>query len=236
MPLRRLAPSGEDDKQATLTRIRSFWEKLSGPERQQILFIDDPDLVKQLYKLNLSLLCVGLMQRHLKAPAKITAAAPKANSDSSGALALNASDPAAGKDPIASADVTEEKKLFVQPTTVALEKAYELLEAMEFMDIGTGTEPLMNKDLKVTELILILNVEYLSGILTVKSELVDDPARLFALVDDVLRGFLTTVHVLPEEHFRALFVKESEVISSWEDYERIIGMLIEQVCGHLMLC
>lgn len=73
-------------------------------------------------------------------------------------------------------------------------------------------------------------MDLLSGILTVKSELVDEPARLFALVGDVLRGFLTTVHVLPEDQFHALFVKESEVISSWEDYERIIGMLIEQVC------
>lgn len=144
MPMRRLTPSGEDDKLATLSRIRSFWEKLSGPERQQILFIDDPDLVKQLYKLNLSLLCVGLMQRHLKAPAKSTAVTSKTNADSSGALTSQASDPAAAtsesKEPAASTDAAE-MKATAQSTAVALpEKAYELLEAMEFMDIGTGTE------------------------------------------------------------------------------------------------
>lgn len=166
MPVRRLTPSGEDDKLATLTRIRSFWEKLSGPERQQILFIDDPDLVKQLYKLNLSLLCVGLMQRHLKAPAKSMAVASKANSDSTS----TAPDPAAAtsesKQLVASTDEAE-KKAAVQSTAVAPpEKAYELLEAMEFMDIGTGTEPPLGEDLKeVTELTFNLGfiIRYLDG-------------------------------------------------------------------------
>ncbi|GLD99405.1 hypothetical protein PINS_up008124 [Pythium insidiosum] len=75
---------------------------------------------------------------------------------------------------------------------------------MEFMDLGTG-------------------------ILTMKSELVEDPERLFALASAVLHGFLQSLFVLPEQQFHDLFVKESDVINTWEDYERLIAMLVEQL-------
>ncbi|GLD99404.1 hypothetical protein PINS_up008123 [Pythium insidiosum] len=54
-------------------RIRAYWEALSITERSQVLFVDEAELVTQLYKLNLSLLCVGLMQRHLKTPRRVNA-------------------------------------------------------------------------------------------------------------------------------------------------------------------
>lgn len=62
-----------------------------------------------------------------------------------------------------------------------------------------------------------------------KSELVEDPDRLFTLVGDVLFGFVSSIHVLGEKQFYNLFVTESEVINSWEDYQRLIAMLVEQV-------
>lgn len=62
-----------------------------------------------------------------------------------------------------------------------------------------------------------------------KSELVEDTDRLFTLVGDVLFGFVTSIHVLGEKQFYDLFVTESEVINSWEDYQRLIAMLVEQL-------
>ncbi|KAJ0403800.1 hypothetical protein P43SY_003897 [Pythium insidiosum] len=156
-------------------RIRAYWEALSVTERSQVLFVDEPELVTQLYKLNLSLLCVGLMQRHLKAPRRATSGCANASTTSQ-----------------------------VREPEAADEKAFELLEAMEFMDLGTG-------------------------ILTMKSELVEDPERLFALAGAVLHGFLGSPFVLPEQQFHDLFVKESDVINTWEDYERLIAMLVEQL-------
>ncbi|KAI9989280.1 hypothetical protein PInf_019441 [Phytophthora infestans] len=86
----------------------------------------------------------------------------------------------------------------------SLEDTYVLLEAMEFMDIGTG-------------------------FLTVKTELAEDTDRLFTLVGDVLAGFLTSTHVLTKSSFNKLFVTESETINTWADYQRLIAMLVEQV-------
>jgi hypothetical protein len=160
----------------TATRLRAYWETLSALERQQVLFLDEPELVKQLYKLNLSLLCVGLMQRHLKNPIK--------NLSSNSSII--------------------QRQTKTQSSTSSDEKTYELLEAMEFMDIGTG-------------------------ILTVKSDLVEEPARLFDLVSGVCYGFLSTLHLLDEKQFLELFVKESEVISTWDEYQMLIGMLLEQL-------
>eukprot|EP00644_Phytophthora_capsici_P010617 jgi/Phyca11/116497/e_gw1.30.312.1 len=151
-------------KFAVLHSVRHYWDQLSANERQQILFLDEPELVKQLYKLNLSLLCVGLMQRHLKSSNRT-----------------------------ATDTVNNPKKV-----------TYELLEAMEFMDIGTG-------------------------ILTVKTELTEDTDRLFTLVGDVLEGFLTSIHVLTESNFNKLFVVESETINTWANYQRLIAMLVEQL-------
>ncbi|EEY57655.1 uncharacterized protein PITG_00217 [Phytophthora infestans T30-4] len=157
---------GEDGR-AVPTSIRRYWDQLSVSERQQILFLDEADLVKQLYKLNLSLLCVGLMQRHLRASNR------------------------------AATDTTAASKKVAADT-------YVLLEAMEFMDIGTG-------------------------FLTVKTELAEDTDRLFTLVGDVLAGFLTSTHVLTKSSFNKLFVTESETINTWADYQRLIAMLVEQL-------
>ncbi|RHY54522.1 hypothetical protein DYB37_010142 [Aphanomyces astaci] len=139
-------------------RVNAYWNGLTVTERQSVLFLDEADLVKQLYKLNFSLLCVGLMQRRLK----------KASSSSD------------------------------EPT-------YELLEAMEFMDIGTG-------------------------IMTVKNELVQDghaPA-LFELIQASLHGFLAQPHVLSDKDFTQLFFHDSEGVSSWDEYQHLIAMLLEQ--------
>ncbi|TMW56592.1 hypothetical protein Poli38472_006602 [Pythium oligandrum] len=193
--------TGELSTGETLARIRAYWEHLTASERLQILFVDDPELVKQLYKLNWSLLCVGLMQRHLKSP-------KRAQGVSGGAGNV----PKVPASESASVDDTEQQKSTNEAATDAVaasdssadEKTYELLEAMEFMDIGTG-------------------------ILTVKSELVEDPNRLFELVGAVFPGFLSTIHQLSETQFQDLFIKESEVISSWEGYECLIAMLVEQL-------
>uniref|UniRef100_M4BTB6 Uncharacterized protein n=1 Tax=Hyaloperonospora arabidopsidis (strain Emoy2) TaxID=559515 RepID=M4BTB6_HYAAE len=83
---------------------------------------------------------------------------------------------------------------------------------MEFMDIGTG-----------------MRSSELCSILTVKTELAEDTDRLFTLVEEVLEGFLTSVHVLKESKFIKLFVTESETINSWPNYQRLIAMLVEQL-------
>ncbi|KAG6610247.1 uncharacterized protein IUM83_00027 [Phytophthora cinnamomi] len=197
-----------DDSTAVLKSIRGYWEQLSVNERQQILFLDEPELVKQLYKLNLSLLCVGLMQRHLKttnrtatdtsaASKKTTAASATTTETVVPKVASSAAVPMA-QDRAATPSQTR------AVTDTSSEKTYELLEAMEFMDIGTG-------------------------ILTVKTELAEDTARLFTLVGEVLAGFLTSIHVLTESNFTKLFVTESETINTWANYQRLIGMLVEQL-------
>ncbi|ETM47640.1 hypothetical protein L914_07709 [Phytophthora nicotianae] len=193
----------EEDGGAVLTSVRRYWEQLSVNERQQILFLDEAELVKQLYKLNLSLLCVGLMQRHLKTSNR-TATDAVANNKKAAAVASKTT---ASKS-VASTPVVQEQAA-TQPsaraaTDTSLEKTYELLEAMEFMDIGTG-------------------------ILTVKTELAEDTDRLFTLVGDVLAGFLTSIHVLTESNFNKLFVTESETINTWANYQRLIAMLVEQL-------
>uniref|UniRef100_K3WG94 Uncharacterized protein n=1 Tax=Globisporangium ultimum (strain ATCC 200006 / CBS 805.95 / DAOM BR144) TaxID=431595 RepID=K3WG94_GLOUD len=204
-----------DEDSSVANRIRRYWEQLSANERQQILFVDEPDLVKQLYKLNLSLLCVGLMQRHLKMPLRsaVTKSASKMATTPRPTPSLAAIEdtptaaPPTGDTPAST--LTTENAVSKNASSIAeadpsAEKTYELLEAMEFMDIGTG-------------------------ILTVKSELVEDPGRLFSLVGEVLFGFVTTVHLLNEKQFLDLFVSESEVINTWEDYQRLIAMLVEQL-------
>ena len=135
--------SGREDGDVVLNSIRQYWKQLSSNERQQILFLDDPELVKQLYKLNLSLLCVGLMQRHLKtsvhrrvsgtaiADTKVVAVPA-----SVGTKGVTSTDAAAGTEQTA----TPPPVVRALPNTCT-EKTYELLEAMEFMDIGTGMRP-----------------------------------------------------------------------------------------------
>ncbi|KAF0716252.1 Aste57867_2940 [Aphanomyces stellatus] len=137
-------------------RVDAYWNGLTMTERQSVLFLDEAELVKQLYKLNFSLLCVGLMQRRLKKNAE-------------------------------------------EPT-------YELLEAMEFMDIGTG-------------------------IMTVKNELVQDGhvQALFALIQGSLHGFLVESHVLSDKDFQQLFFQDSEGISTWDEYQQLIAILLEQL-------
>lgn len=203
---------------ASAERVRQYWEQLSASERQQVLFLDEPDLVKQLYKLNLSLLCVGLMQRHLKAKAS-GAAVAAANGDKTQAKTMTSTVSKPSAQPAVAVAVAVPspvatpvaEQAAAKPVVRSLaaaddpsEKTYELLEAMEFMDIGTG-------------------------ILTVKNELVESTDRLFSLVGDVLSGFLSSVHVLTDAQFHSLFVTESEVINTWEDYQRLIAMLVEQV-------
>lgn len=139
--------SSESHDASTASRVRAYWEQLSAAERQQILFIDDPDLVKQLYKLNLSLLCVGLMQRHLKTPLRTAAAAsstakgaapaaPSASAITSSSACT--SDAGGTKPPLPAATTTAAEPVPSVAPAAAAEKTYELLEAMEFMDIGTG--------------------------------------------------------------------------------------------------
>ncbi|KAH9092451.1 hypothetical protein LEN26_018359 [Aphanomyces euteiches] len=137
-------------------RVDAYWKSLSVNERQSVLFLDEADLVKQLYKLNFSLLCVGLMQRRLKKNAE-------------------------------------------EPT-------YELLEAMEFMDIGTG-------------------------IMTVKNELVQDAQihSLFGLIQESLHGFLVQPYVLTDKEFHQLFFQDSESVTSWDEYQHLIAILLEQL-------
>ncbi|KAL4087229.1 hypothetical protein PRIC1_013126 [Phytophthora ramorum] len=205
-PLTTTRRSGEEDGAAVLKSIRHYWEQLSVNERQQILFLDEPELVKQLYKLNLSLLCVGLMQRHLKTSNRTA-------TDASTAKAKTAATVTSKNVPVAPATPVIQERTAAGTTTTpstraatdtSSEKTYELLEAMEFMDIGTG-------------------------ILTVKTELAEDTDRLFTLVGDVLVGFLTSIHVLTEANFNKLFVAESETINAWENYQRLIAMLVEQL-------
>ncbi|EQC28375.1 hypothetical protein SDRG_13922 [Saprolegnia diclina VS20] len=154
----------KQERQAAIPpRVQAYWRCLSATERQSVLFLDEADLVKQLYKLNFSLLCVGLVQRRLK----------KKKADEAG-----------GSD---------------EPT-------YELLEAMEFMDIGTG-------------------------IMTVKNELVQDDKvdTLFALVQENLRGFLSHTYVLGDGDFQQLFFRDSEAISTWDEYQHLVAILLEQL-------
>ncbi|KAG3167711.1 hypothetical protein PI126_g3684 [Phytophthora idaei] len=200
-----LTTTREEDGGAVLTSVRHYWKQLSVNERQQILFLDEPELVKQLYKLNLSLLCVGLMQRHLKTSNR-TATDTSVVSKTVSATTTSTIAPNAVN---STAVPVVQERAATQPSTRAatdtsLEKTYELLEAMEFMDIGTG-------------------------ILTVKTELAEDTDRLFTLVGDVLAGFLTSIHVLTENNFNKLFVTESETINTWANYQRLIAMLVEQL-------
>ncbi|KAL3671785.1 hypothetical protein V7S43_003694 [Phytophthora oleae] len=193
-----------EDGIAVLQSVRHYWEQLSVNERQQILFLDEPELVKQLYKLNLSLLCVGLMQRHLKTTNR---AATDTATNTKKMAAMAAITPASKVAPTTSP--TGQERAAAPPSTrsatdTSSERTYELLEAMEFMDIGTG-------------------------ILTVKTELAEDTERLFTLVGDVLAGFLTSIHVLTESNFNKLFVTESETINTWANYQRLIAMLVEQL-------
>ncbi|KAE9332634.1 hypothetical protein PF008_g14858 [Phytophthora fragariae] len=197
--------SGDGD---VLKSIRRYWEQLSVNERQQILFLDEPELVKQLYKLNLSLLCVGLMQRHLKTTNRTTTDTSAASKKATVTAAIMT------ETEVPEVVVSDAAPTLQEPaatlsqtragTDTSSEKTYELLEAMEFMDIGTG-------------------------ILTVKTELAEDTDRLFTLVGDVLAGFLTSIHVLTESNFNKLFVTESETINTWANYQRLIGMLVEQL-------
>ncbi|OQR81348.1 hypothetical protein THRCLA_11816 [Thraustotheca clavata] len=152
------------ERQSTIpVRVQAYWRQLSPTERQSVLFLDEADLVKQLYKLNFSLLCVGLMQRRLK---------KKSNEES----------------------------------IVKEEPTYELLEAMEFMDIGTG-------------------------IMTVKNELVQDDKvdTLFGLICGNLRGFLVHTHVLSDTEFQQLFFRDSESTSTWDEYQNLVAILLEQL-------
>ncbi|CAH0520068.1 unnamed protein product [Peronospora belbahrii] len=203
--------NGRQDGSAVRTCIRHYWEQLSVNERQQILFLDEPELVKQLYKLNLSLLCVGLMQRHLKTSNRTgvttgdknlvpLSTSNETNIETSNETNIETSTNASVvHDRIATLPRTRG-----QVSDMPSEKTYELLEAMEFMDISTG-------------------------ILTVKTELAEDTDRLFTLVGDVLEGFLTSIHVLTESNFNKLFVTESETINTWANYQRLIAMLVEQL-------
>jgi hypothetical protein len=145
-PERRSGHGGPEDGGAVLNSIRQYWELLSVNERQQVLFLDEPELVKQLYKLNLSLLCVGLMQRHLKTGRSATDKATDskkleaATATASTAMIATASSTSETQDRAASTPSTR------ATTDTSSEKTYELLEAMEFMDIGTGMQLLMWDD------------------------------------------------------------------------------------------
>ncbi|KAE9034476.1 hypothetical protein PR003_g8097 [Phytophthora rubi] len=197
-----------EDGAAELRSIRRYWEQLSVNERQQILFLDEPELVKQLYKLNLSLLCVGLMQRHLKTTNRTTTDTSAASKKATATAAITKGTEVPEVVVSDAAPTLQERAATPSQTRAGTdtspEKTYELLEAMEFMDIGTG-------------------------ILTVKTELAEDTDRLFTLVGDVLAGFLTSIHVLTESNFNKLFVTESETINTWANYQRLIGMLVEQL-------
>ncbi|KAI9916059.1 hypothetical protein PsorP6_008462 [Peronosclerospora sorghi] len=184
MKLTTSVSGGEDNRALVLENIRHYWDELSVSGRQEILFLEEPEMVKQLYKLNLSLLCVGLMQRHLKTSKRATKTAT-----------------------LPSTRIC---------TDTSSEKTYELLEAMEFMDIGTA----------IFSLTLVSRNE---GILTVKTELVENTDRLFTLVGNVLDGFLTSIHVLTDSNFNKLFVMESETINTWANYQCLIAMLVEQL-------
>lgn len=132
--------SNREDGAVVLKNVRDYWEHVSINERQQILFLDEPELVKQLYKLNLSLLCVGLMQRHLKTSNRIGAGC--ADNKSVAVSALMETKPIASTD----GPIVQERATVMQPrremSDTSSEKTYELLEAMEFMDISTGTQNL----------------------------------------------------------------------------------------------
>ncbi|POM71444.1 Hypothetical protein PHPALM_11989, partial [Phytophthora palmivora] len=125
-----------EDGAAVVKSIRHYWEQISVNERQQILFLDEPELVKQLYKLNLSLLCVGLMQRHLKTSNRTATDAATVNKK------VETTTTSVSKAAHATNESAVEERATTQPvmravTDTSLEKTYELLEAMEFMDIGT---------------------------------------------------------------------------------------------------
>lgn len=130
-----------DESSSVAPQIRKYWEQLSGNERQQILFIDEPDLVKQLYKLNLSLLCVGLMQRHLKTPLRPVAAVKSATPELTAAAVTPPQPEVSIKTTATEKGTALETKPSPAPAAAVEsqpEKTYELLEAMEFMDLGTG--------------------------------------------------------------------------------------------------
>ena len=136
-PLKTRRRDGEEGA-TVLKSIRYYWKHLSVNERQQILFLDEPELVKQLYKLNLSLLCVGLMQRHLKTSTRSVLSTAITDKK---VVAMSASTEAQTATLAGSSLVTDRKG--TPPSSCAVpnlfpEKTYELLEAMEFMDIGTG--------------------------------------------------------------------------------------------------
>ena len=81
---RRAGPSKQD--------ILRFWVEAPFDRRQCILSFDEPAIVKKLYKINLSLLCVGFMKQTMKSSDR--------NKDG--------------------------------------ERVFDLLEAMEFLDVDTG--------------------------------------------------------------------------------------------------
>ncbi|GMF09452.1 unnamed protein product [Phytophthora lilii] len=237
-PLTSTRHNGGDDGAEVLKSVRHYWEQLSVNERQQILFLDEPELVKQLYKLNLSLLCVGLMQRHLKTSNRTAAdavATTKKLTTAGGTAKATQSKVAPSTVPV----VQEQTVLPAQnrPATDPSEKTYELLEAMEFMDIGTGTPTC--RAVRLDKAKCFAHSSFgcaVAGILTVKTELAEDTDRLFTLVGDVLSGFLTSIHVLTETNFNKLFVTESETINTWENYQRLIAMLVEQVTSVFIVC
>lgn len=132
-----------------------FWQEQPWTKRQSILFLDDAELVKKLYKLNLSLLCVGLMKQGVK----------------------HSSPPN--------------------------DDGYDLLEAMEFLDMD-------------------------SGILTVKETLLKDFESFMSLMEGHIKDFLISTTVLTSTHYRQLFIEESATTCNWDDYEELIGMLVEQ--------
>ncbi len=172
-------------------RVQTYWRQLTPTERQNVLFLDEAELVKQLYKLNFSLLCVGLMQRRLLKKKK------------GGESIMSASPPASSNRIMMHSTASRQDHNIVdeQPPT------YALLEAMEFMDIGTG-------------------------IMTVKNELVQDDHThvLFDLIQENLRGFLVQTFVLSDDDFEQLFFRESEHINTWEAYQILVAVLLEQVC------
>lgn len=104
--------------------------------------MDEPELVKQLYKLNLSLLCVGLMQRHLKTTNRTATDTSAANKKAAATVATATG--ATAPKPVGADAIPAVQERTATPsqtravTDTSSERTYELLEAMEFMDIGTG--------------------------------------------------------------------------------------------------
>jgi hypothetical protein len=62
-----------------------------------------------------------------------------------------------------------------------------------------------------------------------KEELLRNSSALFALLEACVDGFLASTAVLSEENYTTLFLVESATVGDWDDYQFIIGTLIEQV-------